>query len=96
MTPHDLIKTLAKFETSEDVAEFMRSHGVKGRPGSSCACALSRLFMKLTEYEDVSTSVKDVYLYGERRVGVMLNLDYASTSFVRDFDANKYPDLVEM
>jgi hypothetical protein len=86
--------------TAEGVADSLSAFGVRGTPGDVTGCAIAR-YMQAVVGAEPSVSevmVSEHKLRVTRRWGrfpITVNLPGAVTTFVREFDAGSYPQLVE-
>jgi hypothetical protein len=86
--------------TAEGVADNLAALGVRGTPGDVTGCAIAR-YMQVVVGAEPSVSevmVSEHKLRVTRKWGrfpITVSLPRAVTSFVREFDAGGYPQLVE-
>ena len=95
---HQHVQSLG--DTPEAVAGHLVAHGVSGLPGRAGDCAVARYLQAVIGSE---TTVKRVMVMERtirvRRTGwrlpLVVRLPGAVTSFVRSFDAGRFPDLIQ-
>lgn len=86
--------------TADGVADNLAGLGVRGTPGDVTGCAIARYMQALVGAEP---SVSEVMVSEHKlrvtrkwgRFPITVSLPRAVTSFVREFDAGGYPQLVE-
>lgn len=75
--------------TSEDVANRLRELGIKGRPGSAFHCPIARYLKTEFSWATVSPGVIRINFID------MKPMPEHVRQFIRDFDSDLYPDLIE-
>lgn len=48
MTPHEAFATLAEFDTSDDIATYLRTEGITGTPCNALECPIAEWLNKVT------------------------------------------------
>ena len=91
--PSDFVKWLGN--TSEEVANSLRALGVKGDGGErSCPVAIA-INKHANGWGGIQVDTNGYLTYGDCQI-VDPQTTEAVQQFVKDFDAGKYPDLVEV
>lgn len=91
---------LAQFEDSEDIADFLRSQGVRGRRGEADMCVLA-VWLKNETGENVVVNPNHISLTTEDPITGLLKYDHlfdntdAMEVFIRRFDDREFGDLIE-
>ena len=92
---------LAQFETSDEIAEFLKFEGVKAKVGDTRSCAIS-VWMKnitglgiRTNFSSVR-AVDETQMIGSRNIeGLERSLTVVLRTFVSKFDNGWYPELLQ-
>ena len=82
--------------TSDDVADFMRSLAIKGRRNDETDCPLARLLLRMPEVEQVAVIDDHVYVWGDALNPIVITLPKPVAEFVTRYDARIYLDLIEL
>lgn len=95
MTIAEAITKLHEFQTSQQVADYLKAHGIKGnisRPHEDIfhKCPIDRLIERWTG-QQVSTGIRDVLDYNH---GQTYDLPASVVQFNYDFAIGKYPFLI--
>lgn len=100
----DVITELAKMETADQVADFLRRKGITGFPTWPDQCPVANLFHAALQDVDFERRTPPIAGVGELiwhdfadmvSPRCSVRLPSAVVAFVREFDQGKYPDLIE-
>jgi hypothetical protein len=98
---HVAYKTLAQFDTADEIADFFRSEGIQAARAMADSCAISKWMTDTTGMEISTnlTSVRAVRLNQEMADFITIEGTYqchteAMRVFVEKFDGGQYPDLI--
>ncbi len=80
--------------TAAAIAEHLRTQGIKGNRMDSCSCAVARYLEKKIG-QQVSVGPWTASELGGRHQEASWHPNTALHDFIRKFDINHYPDLVE-
>lgn len=80
--------------TSIDVAKFLRARSVRGVPEDSDRCPVA-VYLKTVVPDHVSVYVGDTDVCVSYITDVYVPMLYGLRTFVRNFDAGLYQDLIE-
>lgn len=86
------VKRLAEFDTSDEVAGFLKAEGIKGMIGISSQCPVANWIRRETGYQVRVASTISVPWDGSTTV---LECPYATFEFYNRFDNHRYPELQE-
>lgn len=98
----EYVDQIAAYETSEKIADYLISEGVKGEPQRTGSCALAQWLKKETGSHDISvggTWARDWSVFNVDTTEEQIARDYAVipanvTQFINDFDNGTYPELL--
>lgn len=100
MTLEQAIERLAKFETPDGIAAFLRREGIQGRQANPNDCPLANWFKQATGNPDVTVTSRSVQYFQTvngspngtdgRWLAEYMPLPEAATQFIRKFDCGRY------
>jgi hypothetical protein len=83
--------------TSQEVADNLRSKGIKGFRLAGASCPIAKYLSTLISEGCVMVGVKVVSYFPEGRMTATDNVDLPESviHFIADFDRSKYPDMIQ-